>query len=298
MADINLTCITPLQLSGGGEAGPFPIGTFEQRYLAQGDSWFAFGAIPPWSTSNLLLQTTLSRPSVVVDCARPGTELSHMTDTSTNREFLNLLNGNVAWRWDAILMSGGGNDIIDVSQVPPTADKSLRILLASNEWLAASNGPTRYFSAEGWNTFAAHMESVLNLLLQQRDKKINADVPLLLHTYDYVTPRNAGAKFLGFPVVGPWLYRAMNDIYKIPSQDWNALADLLIDQLANLWIGLGQKYATKKVQIVDTRNTLVRAQAGTTGNSNDWENEIHPNPNGYVKLADVWRKQLDLIPDH
>jgi hypothetical protein len=67
-----------------------------------------------------------------------------MTDTSTNQKLLSLLNGNVAWKWDAILMSGGGNDLIDVARVPPEADKSLRILLSPSEWLHPSNGRSEY----------------------------------------------------------------------------------------------------------------------------------------------------------
>ena len=38
----------------------------------------------------------LSRSTLVVNCATPGAVLTHMTDTSTARVFLNLLNGNIA----------------------------------------------------------------------------------------------------------------------------------------------------------------------------------------------------------
>jgi hypothetical protein len=37
--------------------------------------------------------------------------------------------------------------------------------------------------------------------------------------------------------------------------------------------------------VVDTRNTLVRANPTERGNSNDWINEIHPNLGGYRKIA-------------
>ena len=115
-----------------------------------------------------------------------------MTDTSTAQVFLNLLNGNVAWKWDALLISGGGNDLIAAASSDVTAEASLRLFLRSDEWGTQSD-ETRYLSDEGWNTFTAHMDEVLGNLLTQRDANININVPLLLHTYDYLTPRNAPA---------------------------------------------------------------------------------------------------------
>jgi lysophospholipase L1-like esterase len=37
--------------------------------------------------------------------------------------------------------------------------------------------------------------------------------------------------------------------------------------------------------VINTRNTLVRANPTEGGNSNDWINEIHPNLGGYRKIA-------------
>ena len=83
MPDINLISITPSQLNGTGESGQYDTSPFEKIYLAQGDSWFSIGHFPPWATTNLLQQMVLSRSTLAVNCARPGIELAHMTDTST-----------------------------------------------------------------------------------------------------------------------------------------------------------------------------------------------------------------------
>jgi len=291
MPDINLVSISPSQMIGSGESGPYDVSMFERKYLAQGDSWFSIGHIPPWSTTNLLQQMVLSRSAVAVNCARPGVELSHMTDTSTSQVFLNLLNGHIAWKWDAILMSGGGNDLIDAANTDPSQDPDVRVLLRADEWQASAPAPGRYVSESGWNTFTSHMEDVLKLLLDQRDKGINKGVPLLLHTYDHVTPRNAPAG----PHLGPWLYKAMNDQYQVPPSDWNSLADALIDGLATMWLALAAKYSDQQITIVDSRGSTVRAVAGTSGMSNDWENEIHPTPQGYGKLDGGWRSALDAL---
>jgi hypothetical protein len=290
--DINLISITPSQLNGTGESGQYDTSAFEKIYLAQGDSWFSIGHFPPWATTNLLQQMVLSRSALAVNCARPGVELAHMTDTSSAQMFLNLLNGNISQRWDALLMSGGGNDLIDAATAAPTADPKLRLLLRSDEWPAAPVSASGYLSQAGWATFTGHMDLVLQGLLDQRDKGKNANVPLVLHCYDYVTPRNAPAG----PKLGPWLYKAVNTIYHVPPADWQAVADVLISRLADMWLALAEKYASRNVNVIDTRGTITRAAAGTTGISGDWENEIHPTPHGYGLLARKWRPTLDALP--
>ena len=292
MPDINLISISPSQLSGTGESGQYDTSPFEKIYLAQGDSWFSIGHFPPWATTNLLQQMVLSRSALAVNCARPGIELAHMTDTSNEQVFLNLLNGNISQRWDALIMSGGGNDLIDAATAAPTADPKLRLLLRSEEWPAAPFGASGYLSEAGWTTFADHMELVLRGLLDQRDKGKNANVPLVLHCYDYVTPRNAPAG----PKLGPWLYKAVSTLYQLPPADWPAVADELINRLADMWLALATKYASRNVNVIDSRGTLSRAAPGTDGVNGDWENEIHPTPHGYGLLARKWRPTLDALP--
>jgi len=64
---------------------------------------------------------------------------------------------------------------------------------------------------------------------------------------------------------------------------------------ATMWLALETKLAGRNVHIVDSRGATLRAAAGTTGESNDWENEIHPTPAGYSLLAKKWRPQLDTL---
>ena len=291
MANINLVSISPGQLVGNDHNGGYDLNKFDRKFLAQGDSWFSIGHFPPWSTTNLLQQMVLTRSCVAVNCARPGEEIAHMLDTSSQQEFLRLINGVLAWKWDAILMSGGGNDLIDALNANPNAGLNARLLLRSDEWPATAGGIARYISEPGWNTFISHIEGVLLRLLGQRDKDVNQDTPLFLHTYDRLTPRNAPAG----PGLGPWLYKALHDSYQIPALDWVALSDEFIDRLAGMWFALGAKYAARNVRIVDTRNSTIRAVEGTSGTSNDWENEIHPTPHGYAQLARAWRPALDAV---
>lgn len=286
MPDIRL--ISPAELDGIGDAGPFPIGDFALRFLAQGDSWFSIGAIPPFLTSNLFDKLTLSKSAVAVNCARPGAELVHMVDSTSHKTFLQLLNGNKAMRWTALLLSGLGNDVISASQSPPTAPADRRLLARPDE--RSATGPaSRYISEPGWTTFDGHARAVFAELLRQRDlKPVNRGLPIVLHTYDHATPRNspAGAGF------GPWLFKAMQ-AYAVPQADWPAVGTELLGRVGALIRSIAQ--ADPTVHVVDTLGTLVPAATTDAGPTMHWQNEIHPTRTGYRLLGDVWEVTLEQL---
>lgn len=248
MSQLILT--TPDVLRSRLDGGP-DLSQFSKRFLAQGDSWFSIGSFPPGGTSNILQQISLNGSSIAVNCARPGATLQHMTDSTSDPVFVDWFTGMFSEKWDALLLSGGGNDMIDAALSPPTSDLSVRLLRRPDEWLTA-NGPARYISEPGWNTFTAHLQAVWSYFLSQRTKAQDPNVPVVIHTYDYITPRDSPAG-----PSGPWLFRAMSTLYKIPSEDWNELADELIDRLAEFWIS--HKSAASAIFVVDTVGILQRA---------------------------------------
>lgn len=286
MHDIQL--ISPAQLDGSGEIGPFPIEQFALHFLAQGDSWFSIGAVPPWLTSNLFDKLTLSKSAVAVNCARPGAELAHMTDSTTNRTFLQLLNGKRARRWTALLLSGLGNDVISASQSPPTQPPHKRLLARREEWGPAGSA-SRYISEAGWTTFRDHARQVFTILLQNRDQaEINRGIPVVVHSYDFSTPRNAGAG-AGF---GPWLFKSVT-AFEVPIEDWAALGHELLLRVRTLIFEIA--VAEPSVHVVDTQGTLTPAGADNTGPTVHWQNEIHPTRTGYRLLGNVWEPELERL---
>lgn len=275
----------------GGIHDPFPFENYDQRYLAQGDSWFSIGSlfVPP--TTNLLLDMTLGRSTMVANCAHPGRELAHMTEAVHEPAFMALLSGpRTRLAWDALLLSGGGNDLIDAAGAPPEADPSLRLFLTQPEW-GAQPDASRFLSTAGWNTFVSHLTKVFAAVLAQCDHAEHPAMPVVMHTYDYVTPRDAPAA----PGAGPWLFKAMN-AYAIPDEPRKALADLMIDKLATLLASFPITFPGHAIHVIDTRGTLQRAAEGTTGPNADWVNEIHPTSAGYEKLRAKWRPTLDSFP--
>lgn len=284
----DITLISPEQFKGNGEIGAFPIADFELCFLAQGDSWFSIGSIPPWLTSNLFDKMDLNKPALAVNCASPGAELALMTNTTRSRVFLNLLSGNVAPRWTALLLSGLGNDAISAAQSGPKNTPDKRLLAKKSEW-GAGNSPSRYLSDAGWVTFISHARAVFQTLLDERDRKaVNRGLPIVLHTYDLTTPRNAGAG-LGF---GPWLFKAMN-AFEIPQEDWVAVSTALLQRVRALILDLAAPHS--EVHVVDTQGILTAAATKDTGPTPHWQNEIHPTRTGYRLLGDVWEKTLNAL---
>lgn len=277
---------SPEQLDPAGDAPVFPLGDFELHFLAQGDSWFSVGAIPPWLTTNLFDDLVLSRAAVAVNCARPGAELRHMTDTTRAPVFRQLLAGARERPWTALLLSGLGNDLISASQAGPGEQPDRRILATHPEWRPGADAD-RYISAPGWATFENHAHEVFDRLLALRAKSgLNRDMPIVVHTYDFATPRNAGAG-LGF---GPWLYKAVT-AFGIDAADWAALGVALQRRVRRLILDIAAQEPT--VRVVDTQGTLEPARTDQTGPSRHWQNEIHPTAAGYRLLGDVWEKELE-----
>jgi hypothetical protein len=269
------------------------------RFLAQGDSWFSIGAIPPWATSSILQKIELSYFASAINCAYPGRRLSQMDKWREDPGFVNLIAGKFAYKWSGILLSGGGNDLIKAIGVLPNdsdgnpIQPELRLLLNPGEWGSTELGAARYISDAGWSTFASYLTHNFNELLALRDSDKNKDVPLFCHTYAYPVPRDAPAsRLFSF---GPWLFPAVV-AYQIPEADRSAVAKELIDRLAALLqdiVTALNKPRNRYVYLIDTRKALIPADASESGKSNDWENEIHPTPDGYKKLAVQWRAEIE-----
>lgn len=288
-----LTVFQPSDLLMSGEAGGPDLSGFRHGFLAQGDSWFSIGAMPPFQTTNLLLELDLQSKAFAVNCANPGDHLRHMIDARLDRDFQRLLARRTApRRWDAILLSAGGNDMIDAAAVLPRMQDGSpvpaheRILLRPDEWTDAE-GVTRYVSQEGLARFEAHLVAQFTELVALRDREqTNRGVPIFVHCYDYPMPRNAPVHFLAGKKT--WLHPAVV-AYGIPDADWLALSRHLIDELKRIL----QSLHLPQLFVIDTTGTLDPAQPGSEGNSADWANEIHPNRSGYKKLAAKFAAAID-----
>lgn len=244
------------------------------RFLAEGDSWFTIGAIP---SSNLLYEIRLKKRAVILNLGYPGDTISNIAQLSANTEFSRrLAHPNWVSKWDAILMSGGGNDLID------RAGDIIRELPSGSCGTKVSD----YIDSDKLAEFQDAVKAGYRKIVALRDSELSPSKgkPIIVHTYDYPTPRPSPAHFLIVPITKPWMHPVFEK-RNAPKNLRIKIAARLLDSLASALLELEQELPA--FHVVDTRKSLVRADIDAKGNSGDWLNEIHPNSDGYRKIADL-----------
>lgn len=272
---------------------------YRRRLLAEGDSWFTIGTLNLAAASNLLFKLDFSASDVIVNCAYPGDTLQHIAQCLRDPDFDRLLRApNFASYWEAILLSAGGNDLIDAAQVPPKrrdgtpipADQ--RLLLTADE----APGNASRVSEAGWQRLASYLNANVAELARRRDEGPSRGRPLILHTYLAPVPRPAGT-------VGArrgWLHPAF-ERYAVPAAMRQSLSDELFGRLRSLLLALDARSAAPTalphVHVFDSAllTTVVPAAPGSTGISGDWVNEIHLTPEGYGKVGRAMGAWIDAL---
>src|ERR1039457_3815405 len=88
-----------------------PGTTFDWHILAEGDSWFHFGFTPAiGQPRNLLDPLEFNKSTVIASVALSGDTIQHISQPSANPSLLEAMGYR---KWNLILVSAGGNDLID-----------------------------------------------------------------------------------------------------------------------------------------------------------------------------------------
>ena len=258
-------------------------------FLAEGDSWFSYGSL---KMRNVLLDMHLPQRTLILNIAQPGDTLRRMHETCRNPELYWFLKNRGGRRWNAILLSGGGNDVIDAAwndgigapEIFVKPDDPASITLANLRTIIKQPAYDALFEYIAAN--------VRQIVLEGRDQAggNSVDVPLFMHTYALLQPRNAPVKYLK---AGPWLYPACVRL-GIDESLWIEVARMVLTDLANTLHALN----LPNFHLIDTlalTTTMEPSDPGSTEDSNDWENEIHPNRGGYRKLAATWADEIGRV---
>jgi hypothetical protein len=240
--------------------------------LAHGDSWFDYPChgndYTPWSPTDIIVQLkTLAKPKPVI------LNISHWGDATTDemglqkqKRLIEALTNHNNWlngKPDAIMFSGGGNDI---------AGDPFCIYLNDKASGLPGLDPTRFGGR------LASVEASYRDLFAFRDKYANG-VPIFGHAYDLARPIPSPHP----PCMGPWMWPGLE------FNGWNIQegAQIIHDALTRFMQMLstlaGSQTPNFNFNLVPTQGTLTR---------DDWANELHPFPPGFVKLAKVFLASL------
>jgi hypothetical protein len=177
---------------------------------------------------------------------------------ANQQEYVTDLTDDLSWtdgKPDAILVSGGGDDIVGDPFV-------------------------LYLDYNGGGLDVNRLEGVLDtvvasykVLFAFRDKWA-PQTPIIGHCYDYGLP-NGAAVF----IAGPWLKPSLDFEGYTYAQGLNIVTNM-INRFYNALRALAAD-PSNSFTLVDTRGTLTRDTSHPLG----WANEIHPYTAGFVALA-------------
>lgn len=257
---------------------------FKYRILVEGDSWMDRSSMFHTSLLQCLAPEFDKRFEDVmfVNISMFGETLRRIGSQAQD-DFSSWLNDDLAWKFDAVLLSAGGNDFIDAARDPPAGLGILRNY--TNQPLPASGQQCVNRDAVGelvsrW--LDPNFQRIYDVV---RSSRFHFDVPIFINNYDTPTARNAPA----FNGGKAWLYEAYKK-NKIPPDLWPDLTRSIFNDVQTTIAGW--TIGRSDVFTVPTDGTLSAAADGTVDSNADWLNEIHPNASGWRKLAKVWHVRL------
>ncbi len=241
--------------------------------LAEGDSWFHLINSPrdPATPVNLLDFVDLPWKSTIFNYASFGSTLKDLIACAPKVLGSGETLSKNSMQFDLIMLSVGGNDIAghvaQAIKTPAHAQYEMSDCLVQ----------------DGCNKLLNAVEEDLLSVVRMRDRsRSNNTTPIVVHTYDYLTPRNQ-PHFMARRR-GPWIWRDMKNIgIKDPTVQMEIM-NHLVDGWAERLMNIERDY--KNFFVIDTRDTLIPADFDETVVDPDWHDEIHPTAKGFAKIAD------------
>ena len=238
------------------------------QIFAEGDSWFDYpvpffggGVVPR-------LERRLGVP--ILSLAKAGDEVRNMLGVE-ERQILTqqLRNGSPAGGpWDALLFSGGGNDIVGNPMALWVQDFDNTV------------PPANLINAARFTAALSLVRAGYEDLITIRDA-LSPTTHLVFHGYDFAIPDGRGICGMG-----PWL-KPTFDLRRFP-------AVLPASAVVKAML---QQFAAMLQSLVAMRNavTFINTQGTLPPMTSSWHNELHPSKNGFNMIAAVFHANLKTL---
>jgi hypothetical protein len=235
------------------------------QVFAEGDSWFEYPV--PFFGGGIIprLENLLGVP--ILNLAKAGDEVRFMLGVEERKRLITqFTNGCPAGgSWDAMLFSGGGNDIVDNPMALWVKDFDPHIPIEE------------HLHAQRFDTALALVRAGYEDLIALRDR-LSPTTKLIFHAYDFAIPDGRGICFLG-----PWL-KPTFDLRKFPNQA--GAARVVKEMLVRFATMLSQ------LAVAHTDVLFINAQGTLAPVSSSWHNELHPARKGFQQFAERFRSEL------
>lgn len=231
--------------------------------LADGDSWFDYFEKDVIAQLPILNNRINFQPPLNLSVA--GDATSNSLGVARQTRITQALTDSKNGKFDAILFSGGGNDI---------AGEQFCLWLNNSKDV---NGD--YSKALKEDVFKKMLDIIESAYLNLIELRNNCrqDIPIFIHSYDFPPPNNKGVCKLA----GPWLYPSLK------YREWNDFTKNS-ELVKSMLLKLNQRLETiaanpeNKMILVKTQGTLLFTDAN---DDRDWANELHPTHSGFNKIA-------------
>ncbi|MDE2607499.1 MAG: hypothetical protein KGL68_16410 [Burkholderiales bacterium] len=264
---------------------------FDYWFLCEGDSWMDRSSLTqmslPWSLARSFRGQRGNR-ALFVNLSHFGDTLRHIGDC-LNDVFHQWVTTPLPFRFDALLLSAGGNDFIDAALDPPPGQGLLRDVHGAGPDLQ----PDDCFDPAALSLLVdQYLDPNFGKLYDTvRASPFCGAMPILLNLY--ATPVARYAPVL--PGGKTWLSAAYAK-NGIPPALWPAVTQRLFVDVEAVVTDWSEVAGRTGVFTVPTSSVpLVPADPGAAGSSGDWLNEIHPNKSGWARLATAWQASLDAV---
>ncbi len=235
------------------------------QVFAEGDSWFEYpvpffggGVVPR-------LEDRLGVP--ILNLADAGDEVRFMLGVEQRRLLVGqFTNGCPAGGpWDAMLFSGGGNDIVDDPMALWIRDYD------------AALPPSALVHQGRLDAALALVRAGYEDLIGLRDR-LSPPTHLFFHAYDFAIPDGRGICHLG-----PWL-KPTFDLRGFPTQ---AAAFGVMQALLRQFAALLHALAASHADV-----TFINGQGTLAPKPSSWHNELHPSKSGFDAFATLFHRAL------
>lgn len=256
------TLLRKRTLARNGEAST------SRTLVCEGDSWFDF----PWA--NVLTCLEDRHGHEIFSVAHNGHTLEQLAyDDRQSDDLLRtierLVNRNI--QPDAILLSGGGNDIAgpEFAQILNHRDSSTPGL---NQSVLAGVIDERLRDGYAY---------LIGMVAEFCHRRLGRHLPIILHGYDFPTPDGRG--FLGGfgPLPGPWLQPSLNRKGYRDPVEMKQYTTELINRFNAMQARLVADLNLDFVHHIDLRDTIPAEE----GHREWWADELHPTEKGFRLIA-------------
>lgn len=226
--------------------------------LTEGDSWFAL-PFPGRPNVVEVLISKFSGRAAWLRLEQSGDEVRVMQSGEEWEKLLKTLTKPKA-RFDLILFSGGGNDIVGRCMLP--------LLRQRESWMSWRD----CINEERLQNRLNQIEAAYHELVALRDD-YHKGAWIFVHDYDRAIPTEKPIR-LGPLKVGPWMKPHLEKKGITNEDDQKQIVWFMLDRFSQILQKLELRY--DRFYHVRTQGTL---------NANEWGDEIHPTRAGFEKIA-------------